>query len=165
MSRSKKHQPYKEIIDLEKELKEYKKLCRGNSRKFTYYTEWRQYILSLSQNLNTTDSICNLKHYLINCERVNDNWNSHYIEIMLVCITLLVDRYVVNFSFWTLLSAIIICLIILLLHNDSNNKEYCFYCDLIDIIEERETQLLSAETECDSLPVPFESTALQQAQE
>ncbi len=150
MSRFKKYQPYKEIIDLKREMREYKKLCRGKSREYTYYTDWKAAMLQLFQKLTTPDSVGNLKHYLIYCERVNNNFNSHFVEIMLVCVTLLVDHYVVDIPLWSLLGGIIISLIILLLSNDSNNKEYCFYCDLIEVIEEREMQLLSIERECDS---------------
>ena len=40
-----KHKPFIEIIDFEKELKEYKLLCRRKSKKFTYYLDWKNYII------------------------------------------------------------------------------------------------------------------------
>lgn len=151
-----KYQPYREILDLQKEFKEYNKLCRGKSRKFCYYSDWKNHILSLIQKLDTLEKKDNLKHYLINCKRVNNLIDSHYIEIMLVCITLLLDKYLGNYSIWAFIGLFLLVLMELLLSADKYHKEYCFYCDIIEILEERETHaiLKKEEEPCPSTPKP-----------
>ena len=42
-----KNPPYKEIIDLNAERKEYSRLCNGKSRIFKLYTEWEAHIKEL----------------------------------------------------------------------------------------------------------------------
>lgn len=41
-----KRSPYKEILDLGVERKEYARLCNGKSERFKLYSEWEGYIKS-----------------------------------------------------------------------------------------------------------------------
>lgn len=76
-----KYQPYSEIINLEKELKEYKKLCKGKSKKFRYFSEWESHIKRLLSTINDKEKLRNIKHYLINLERTSQSFPGHYILI------------------------------------------------------------------------------------
>ncbi len=41
-----KNQPFVEVLNLEKEYKEYIKLCKSSSKKYKYYDDWKNYLLS-----------------------------------------------------------------------------------------------------------------------
>ena len=140
---SKKNQPYSEIIDLQKELKEYRKLCRGKSKEFTYYLDWKQYMVKQIQKLkepDKKDKIINFKHFLINANRVNKNINQVFITIMIFIGTIMFTKTNLKIDFPLLLLLLIAIMLFLLLGHDKNNKEYCFYCDLIEIVKEIENE-------------------------
>ena len=140
---SKKNQPYSEIIDLQKELKEYRKLCRGESKEFTYYLDWKRYMVEQIQKLkepDKKDKIINFKHFLISNSRVNKNINQVFIAIMIFVGTILLNKTDFKIDFFALVVIVLIIIVSMLLAHDRNNKEYCFYCDLIDIVEEIENE-------------------------
>ena len=140
---SKKNQPYSEIIDLQKELNEYRKLCRGKSKKYTYYLDWKQYMVEQLQKLkepDKKDKIINFKHFLINYNRENKNLNQVFIAIMIFVVSILLNKTNIEMNFFSLMLIVFIIMVCMLLARDNNNKEYCFYCDLIEIIEEIENE-------------------------
>lgn len=134
----KKYEPYLEIIDISAELKEYRKLCRGKSKKFIYYLDWKKYISEKISRLDTPDKKENFKHYLINHNRVNKNTNSYFITLMIFCMNLYINKIDAKFNFFSLTISIIIILFQMIYQSDVYEKEYCFYCDLIEILEEIE---------------------------
>lgn len=67
-----KNPPYKEIIDLNAERKEYSRLCNGKSRIFKLYTEWEDYIKRLLSGFNSPKDLYNFKHYCINAARAQE---------------------------------------------------------------------------------------------
>ena len=134
----KKHAPYSEIIDISEELKEYQKLCRGKSKKFIYYLDWKKYISEKLSRLDTPDKKENFKHYLINHNRVNKNINSYFITLMIFCINLYINKIDANFDLFSLTISIAIIIFQMVYQSDVYEKEYCFYCDLIEILEEIE---------------------------
>ncbi|MCM1474354.1 MAG: hypothetical protein NC040_09865 [Muribaculaceae bacterium] len=144
----KKHAPYSEIIDISEELKEYRKLCRGKSKKFIYYLDWKKYISEKISRLDTPDKKENFKHYLINHNRVNKNTNSYFITLMIFCMNLYINKIDVKFNFLSLTISIIIIIFQMIYQSDVYEKEYCFYCDLIEILEEIEKE------EAESCPTP-----------
>lgn len=144
----KKHIPYSEIIDISAELKEYRKLCRRKSKKFKYYLEWKEYISEKISRLDTPDKKENFKHYLINHNRVNKNTNSYFITLMIFCVNLYINKIDVKINFLSLTISIIIIMFQMIYQSDVYEKEYCFYCDLIEILEEIEKK------EADECPTP-----------
>lgn len=134
-----KYQPYSEIINLEKELKEYKKLCKGKSKEFRYFSEWESHIKRLMSTIDDEEKLKNLKHYLINLERSAKSIPSHYFEIMLLVLTLILDR--IGISYWGLLLVLLVFVFYTLSQNDEYTKNYNFYCDVISIISELENSV------------------------
>lgn len=141
---AKKNQPYSEIIDVKKELKEYKKLCRGKSKKYTYYLDWKKHILELYKGLDTNDKVINFKHYLINENRINDMIYEPYVPVMLFFYTALISYQIKKMNMNYLIFALVLLVITILLTNANNKKQMCFISDLIEIIEEFEN---NSETE------------------
>ncbi len=150
-----KYAPYSEIINLSEELKEYRKLCRGKSKKFTYYLEWKEYILKQLSKLDTVQKKENLKHFLISNNRVNKNMKSYFTTLMIFCITIFIDKINENYNFLALVVIILMVLFQIMYQSDKNDKEYCFYCDLIEILEE------ITKEEADICPTPKQTTKTQ----
>lgn len=149
MSKTRKKQPYIEIIDLQSEIKEYMKLCRGKSEKFTYYLDWKKHIIEKLLNLKSLDEIENFKHYLINHNRVNKSIYIQIVPLLIFYFTIMfgnlpkeVNNQALNLLVNLIVNLIValilvfISLIIILFQNDYYNKEYCFYCDVLEILEE-----------------------------
>lgn len=142
---AKKNQPYSEIIDLQKELKEYKKLCRGKKSKFKYYLDWKEHITENLSILDDNDKKENFLHYLIDRKRGSGVAKSIYMPLILSVIALYVNN-IVNTSTENkygiaanvIALVIFILLIIFFVVKDSfgYHDEYCFYCDTIEILEE-----------------------------
>lgn len=133
-----KKQPYSEIINLRTELKEYKKLCRGKSKEFIYYLDWKKYISEKLTKLDNCDKVENFKHFLLNHNRVNKNINTYSVTIMIFCLSLIINNINAEYNWISLIILILIILFAMMYQSDVQNKEYCFYCDLIEIVEEIE---------------------------
>ena len=139
-----KYQPYSEIIDIQSELKEYKKLCDGKSKNYKYYLDWKSVIANKMSGLDSDEKRDNFKHFLINRKRSSENINEIYIPVTTCCITILLNAITIILSDiyrmkW-IMFFIIICLLLwnvrsFLKDYKKNSMEYCFYCDLIDIME------------------------------
>ena len=54
-----KKAPYKEIIDMKAEQKEYALLCEGKSKKFKVYSEWEDHIKDLLAKFHTLKDLYN----------------------------------------------------------------------------------------------------------
>lgn len=134
----KKYALYSEIIDISEELKEYRRLCRGKSKKFTYYLEWKEYISKKMLKLDTPDKKENFKHFLINHNGVNKNTNSYFITIMIFCMNIYISKMDVKYNFISITISIMIIMFQIMHQSDVHEKEYYFYCDLIEILEEIE---------------------------
>lgn len=148
----KKHAPYSEIIDISEELKEYRKLCRGKSNKFIYYLDWKKYISEKLSRLDTPDKKENFKHYLISHNRVNKSVDSYFVTFMLFCATTLINKLNIVYDIVSLIVTILIILLEIIYQVNFHDKEYCFYCDLIEILEEIEKK------EADKCHIPKQVT-------
>ncbi len=136
----KRNQPYAEIINLQNELKEYRKLCVGKSDKFKYYLDWKKHIIEKFSKLDSPDKIINFKHYLISENRINKNANAYLVAILICCITLYFNKLDIKYDWFSLIISIILIIFEIMWQSEHQNKEYCFYCDLIEIIEEIESE-------------------------
>lgn len=130
--------PYYEIIDLHNEMKEYKKLCRGKSKKYKYYSDWKEYIISCIDKFSNSKDIENFKHYCINAVRVGKKIPDLYINFIILFVTIYIDRCVVNLNLYVWLTILLFSFIMVILGSDSYNKENCFYNDIIEIINDYE---------------------------
>ncbi len=150
-----KQQPYYEIIKLDKELKEYKKLCIGKYKEFTYYTDWKEHISEELKKMTDDKMKENFKHYLINHKRVNKSLCTNFVPAVIFGYTLMFtfefnNQDTINFEpnfvesllsaldivFWILM--IIAILFFILRENNNINQDYYFYCDVLKIFEEIE---------------------------
>ena len=133
-----KHQPYREILDIRSELKEYKKLCRNKSRKFTYYSDWKYHIINLVTKTESAEKIDNFKHYLLNRKRVNKSINTPYVPLIIFVMTIVFSQQVFNSNLKVILIGLMYVVFLTLKEHENNNKIFYFYKDLIEIIDEIE---------------------------
>ena len=131
-----KYQPYREILDIRSELKEYKKLCRGKSKTFTYYSDWKSHIIKLISKTDSPKSINDFKHYLKNCKGVNHSVNSAYVPLIIFCMTIIFSQSVFDSNLFVVALCVLMVALMSAKDYEDYNKEYFFYKDLIKIIDE-----------------------------
>lgn len=136
----KKKQPYYEIINIQKELNEYKKLCKNKSKKFKYYLDWKHYMKPMLERLDDDVKISNFKHYIINMKRTENNLNQVYVAIILFAYTSLITFVKMDLNIISGAFLIMVLLFMALLSHDDYNKDCCFFSDVIEIIEEIEKE-------------------------
>lgn len=131
-----KYQPYREIINIEIELKEYRILCRGKSKKYFYYLDWKAHIQELFFKFQSNDQIENFKHFLLNRQRISSAFSADYIPTIILYFTIIFSKMQNEYS-------IIICVLLLaftvffiMSGHYKYHEEFYFYCDLIKILEE-----------------------------
>lgn len=135
-----KYSPYYEIINLNRELKEYRKLCRCKSKKYIYYSDWKKQMIKYISAFPSQESLDNFKHYCINVERSAKSIPNLYLNFMILFVTVFVDKFIYNINevIWMLI--VFITLIAVLAADNRYNKEICFYKDIVKIIEEIKKQ-------------------------
>ncbi len=133
-----KKRPFIEIIDFNKELKEYKFLCKRKSKKFIYYLDWEKYIISLLNKIKNDDEWQNFKYFCRNRERSTKNMPSIYLSLIILFSTIYIDNFVKNINLlgWILIFTITIAIIVW--QNNDYEKENYFYKDVLEIIEKEE---------------------------
>jgi len=137
---SKNKQPYFEIINIQKELNEYKKLCKNKSKKFKYYLDWKHYMKPLLERLDDSEKTTNFKHFIINKKRTENNTNQVYVAIILFAYTTLISFVKMDLNILSGAFLIIVLLFMVVLSHDDYNKDCCFFSDVIEIIEEIEKE-------------------------
>ena len=133
---AKKNQPYTEIIDLQKELKEYKNLCEGKNSKFKYYLDWKEHITKKLVKLGDNDKNENFLHYLINQKRYRGKTDSIIMPVMVFCFSLYFNKSDLVGDVISFLILILITMSFMIIYSDECHKNYCFYCDTIEILQE-----------------------------
>ena len=101
-----KYQPYREIINIDIELKEYIKLCKGKSKKYLYYSDWKAHIQELFSKFQSNDQIENFKHFLLNGRRISSAFSADYIPIIILYFTIIFSKMQNEYS-------IVICILLL----------------------------------------------------
>ncbi len=89
-----KNQPFKEIIDLKSEYKDYKALCRNESSKYDYYDDWRDYLLNDVFSKIPEKHINNFKHFL----SYHSYWEGISVNILLSTLIALVPL-IINITY------------------------------------------------------------------
>ena len=133
-------QPYKEIIDLKAEQKEYVKLCNDESELYRTYSSWESHINDLLDKFNSQADLYNFKRFCINQDRVFSNAPVLFDTYVILIITLILDAF---FPLITILGAVALLLYAIKLGISRHNtviKESCFFKDIIEIIEKRENK-------------------------
>lgn len=74
-------------IDFKSERKEYKKLCRGKSKKYKNYLEWRDYILGIIDNFGIK-ALENLRHLCLYQEEIEKHGKEIFPSLAIAFITL-----------------------------------------------------------------------------
>ena len=135
-----KYKPYREILDLQSELKEYKRLCKSKSKKFTYYSDWKSHIISLISKIDSPEKVNNFKHYLINYKRVNKSVTALYIPIIIFVMTVVFNQQEFKSNLVVITIWLLYVVIKTIKENVNYNKNLFFYKDIIDIIDEIERE-------------------------
>ena len=130
-----KNPPYKEIIDLNAERKEYSRLCNGKSRIFKVYTEWEDYIKRLLSGFNSPKDMYNFKHYCINAARAQEKAPEMFLAYIGLMIPLYLDAIWEGMPAFITLFFLVGILAYAIIQNKKLAKESCFFKDIIDIIE------------------------------
>ena len=135
-----KKAPYKEIIDMKAEQKEYALLCEGKSKKFKVYSEWEDHIKDLLAKFHTLKDLYNFKHYCVNASRAHEKTPDMYI----VCISLFIPLYLDTFfmDLPTIIAPLVFLVLVahIVIQNKKLTKESCFYKDIIEIAEKIECE-------------------------
>lgn len=74
-------------IDFQSEKKEYKMLCRGKSKKYKNYLDWRDYILSIIDNFGIK-ALENLRHLCLYQEKIEKHGKEIFPSLAIAFITL-----------------------------------------------------------------------------
>lgn len=147
-----KYKPYQEIMDFDKERKEYVELCKYKSKNSTYYTDWEEHISKCISTINNERDLYNFKRYCIRRKRTTAKMPDLQISVMGVLITFIIDKILGEFRFclsemlYGIISAILfaICIIVFIIiivtqHNDATIESH-FFEDIIEIIEKVESE-------------------------
>ena len=154
--------PYSKFFD--SELPKYIDLCKDKIENYTYNQWKKDIIISLNENglyYNKDDEskslelIDNFYHYLRNQKRILENINKTFLPVMICFTSLLlssISGLLPEGCICNILKAIIviiasaICLKELLVTMKDSDLEYCFYCDLIEIVEEMKSNITQNNT-------------------
>ena len=130
-----KYTPYKEIIDIKSEQKEYSLLCRGKSRKYKHYSDWEEHIEGCLSKFGTAKDLYNFKRYCMNFARAMEKAPDMYLGYIVLLITMCIDKSLVELPLHIMLvfGGGLICYSII--QNKRLAKESFFYKDIIEIIE------------------------------
>lgn len=131
-----KKQPYLEIIDLKKELKEYKLLCKGKSKKFKYYSDWKHKMIEKFSVIESIEELENIKRYFMNKERLIPVSSNVYLQITISIVTVFLSSCNVDYKEFFIFLCYMIITFIIATTMFKNSPQNIFYRDLIEILEE-----------------------------
>ena len=106
----KKKQPFIEIIDLEKEYKDYKMLCKNDSKKYTYYDDWKKYMIGRFKTL-PKEHFNNFKHFLMFYSFVEGQSGNVFLSTVLVAVSLVINTAFSNVAVLNTIATIILVLL------------------------------------------------------
>lgn len=124
-------------INFTSEIKEYKKLCRGKSKKYKNYLQWRDSILKAIDSLNI-ETLENFRHFCLYQEELEMHGKDIFLALAIAFITLyfpLIDSEKID-GITLGIAAAFISFIISYLYFD-NNFSRIFYRDVAEIVKEK----------------------------
>lgn len=145
----KKKQPFIEIIDLNEEYKDYKDLCNNNSKKYTYYDDWKKYMIGKFKTL-PKEHFNNFKHFLMFHSFVGEQSGNVFLSTVLVAVTIIVstkysDIAILN-TIATIIAVLLAAIMIITSYFDLMRNDR-FVKDVLEIFEEYAEAESKSETE------------------
>ncbi len=159
-SRLNKTNKYRDIFNIQKELKEYKRLCTGSKKSECHtYNNWKKRIKNLINMINDKygkEAVDDFKHLLISSKRIEDGSDVLLRQIIVAVISFMFGKmgftHTVSISEdesvkvttegftgegWIAFVSIVVAItVIMLCITISSKRECCFYTDVVEIIEE-----------------------------
>lgn len=134
----KKKQPFIEIIDLKDEYKDYKKLCNNNSKKYTYYDDWKKYMIGKFKML-PKKQFNNFKHFLMFHSFVGEQAGNVFLSTVLVAVTIIIsttysDIAILN-TIVTIMAVLLAAILVITSYFDLMRNDR-FVKDVLEIFEE-----------------------------
>lgn len=128
-------------IDFKSEKKDYKKLCKGKSKKYKNYLEWRKNILMLIDDFDTK-TLENFKHFCLYNEEANLHEMNIFLPLVICFISLLISLDInTNMNLLNGVVSIVIASIISSALVTGAYSSYIFsknfYRDVAEIIKEK----------------------------
>ncbi len=130
-----KNNPYGEFINFQEEMKEYKRLCRGRSKKYKFYSEWEEHMGELISPICDQKRLKDFKRFLINRERITEGAAPLYIQFVLLFIAVWLDKDD-SLSVFSLIALCSFAILITMLQEHWLKLENTFYKDVLEIVEE-----------------------------
>ena len=143
-----KKQPYKGIINLRDERKEYGRLCRGKSKIYKFYTDWETHIRECLLSFNNSQDLYNFKRYCINIDRGAQVAPEMFTNYVILLIPIYIDILFKDIPpFSVIISALIIIIYGIRQNLKLNQDRYIFH-DIIEIIEKIEKEQSETSSSC-----------------
>ena len=114
-----KNNPFPEIMNFNAERNEYIKLCKCESEKYTYYSEWKQHVAECIQKITNTDKLEDFRHYCISRKRTTSKgpelFGTYTGLLIGTYATMLLDHYLNSFVYSIVSIIALTCAVIFLL--------------------------------------------------
>lgn len=139
-----KNQPYKEIIYLHEERKEYVRLCNGKSTKYKYFTDWEAHIRERLLLIKDTRELYNFKRYCMNVDRGAQIAPKFFMSFISLLIPLYINVYLDalpgELSIFIMSIALACVIVPVIKFIFKLNQECCLAHDILEIIEKMENE-------------------------
>ncbi len=142
-----RYKPYQEIMDFDKERKEYLNLCKNKSKKYTYYTDWEKHITKCVSTISKERDLYNFKHYCIRRARATAKMPEIFAAYSTLLLTICFNKFD---SIWSCALTILLALgvIIFAMHQHKIAiYESHFFSDLIGMIKKIEKITIKQEVQ------------------
>lgn len=133
----KKH-PYKEVIDLKEERKEFALLWSGKSKKYEQYSDWENHIKEQLSCFSSPQELYNFKHYCINVSRSQEKAPDMYLSYVGLLIPIYLDTIFDGMPKLLTLLLFIAVLFYAIVQNKKMATESYVFRDIISIIDKVE---------------------------
>ena len=146
MSKKLTNDKYNKILDFKEEEKEYKLYCRGKSKKFTGYTDWKKHILEKLKSINTVEDYNDFKHYCVHRERASKEVPQSFLAIIALFLPIYFELFIDDRDkIWGKIVFIVLLFflvgyIVYIFVRDT--RVHYFYEDLVEIINDNEQQII-----------------------
>lgn len=135
-----KNQPYKEIIYLREEGKEYSRLCSGKSTKYKYFTDWEAHIREHLLLIKDPRDFYNFKRYCMNVDRRARMAPEMLMSFLLLLIPLYIDAFFEGFPPFVKIIAALLLMALTITQNLKLRQECFLSRDILEIIEKIEKE-------------------------
>ncbi|MGN0607188.1 MAG: hypothetical protein ACI4JM_11760 [Oscillospiraceae bacterium] len=138
-----KNQPFVEVLNLEKEYKEYIKLCKSSSKKYKYYDDWKNYLISRFKILPKAH-INNFKHFLMFYSFLEHHSSKIFLSVVLAAVPLVISTIYSNNPIFntiaTVISVLVAAVLVMVSYLDFARRDK-FVNDVLGVFEEFEKKI------------------------